>query len=118
MTPLIDLTFLLLITFIITFPLVEQGVPVNLPVGRANTLDLKQAKTMISLNGRGELFLNDARVTLDEFRGAMQELARTDPTQAILVRADKDIPYGRVMEILRVLHDAHLAKLALVTREE
>ena len=58
MTPLIDLTFLLLITFIITFPLIEQGIPVRLPKGKASDLD--QANTFsVSLNDKSELFFDD-----------------------------------------------------------
>lgn len=117
MTPLMDLTFLLLITFIITFPLLEQGVAVNLPVGKASPLDQKRSQS-ISIDASGTVYLNESVVSVEELRAAMEALAASDPTTAIMLRADKTIAYGQVMELLRLLHDAKLHRLALVTREE
>jgi biopolymer transport protein ExbD len=117
MTPLIDLTFLLLITFIITFPLLETGIPVNLPRGQAETLDEKRTRT-ITLDVEGNLYLDRARVTREELAAAMTEAGRADPETVVLVRADEAIRYGRLVEILKVLHDAHIARMGLVTAPE
>jgi biopolymer transport protein TolR len=114
MTPLIDLTFILLITFIITFPLIEQGIPVNLPRGNAADLDPSKTRT-ITLNLQGELFLDDRSITRDELAAEMNQLGHADPEITILVRADDGIQYGKLVDVLRVLHDAKIARMALVT---
>ncbi len=117
MTPLMDLTFILLITFIITFPLIEQGIPVNLPRGETADLDDEITRT-ISLDLEGVLYLDDHPVTVEELGREMNTLGRVDPNVIVLVRADEEIAYGRVAEIMKILHDAEIARMGLVTRPE
>ena len=117
LTPLIDLTFLLLITFIITFPMIEQGIPVNLPRGRASDLQEERAST-ISVDSTGQLYLDQRPVSVEELDREMKILGATDPAATVLVRADERIAYGKVAEIMRILHAAGISRLALVTREE
>jgi len=117
MTPLIDLTFLLLITFIITFPLIEQGIPVNLPRGKAEDLDQTKSRT-ITVNVKGDIFLDEAPVTKEVLASEMQALGRADPETVIMVRADEAIAYGKLVEVMRILHDAKIARMALVTSPE
>ena len=114
MTPLIDLTFLLLITFIITFPLLEQGIPVNLPRGKADDLDQRQMRT-ITLNLEGQVFLDREPITQEALAAEMNDLGRADPETVVLVRADEKIAYGRLVEILNILREAKIARMALVT---
>jgi len=114
MTPLIDLTFLLLITFIITFPLLEQGIPVNLPRGKADDLDQRQMRT-ITLNLEGQVFLDREPITQEALAAEMNDMGRADPETVVLVRADEKIAYGRLVEILNILRAAKIARMALVT---
>lgn len=117
MTPLMDLTFILLITFIITFPLVEQGIPVNLPKGEAS--DMMEAQTRsISLNAAKKLYLDDVPVSKDELRAALLEVGSASPDTTIYVRADRTLPYGEVVDVMKILHDANITKMALVTEGE
>ncbi|WP_372809113.1 ExbD/TolR family protein [Pontiella sp.] len=117
MTPLMDLTFILLITFIITFPLIEQGIAINLPQGKA--ADMMESKTRsISLNFAKQLYLDDVPVSQDELRAAMAEIGSSDPTTTIYVRADRKLPYGEVVDVMKILHDANITKMALVTQGE
>jgi len=114
MTPLIDLTFLLLITFMITFPLIEQGIPVRLPKGKSTELD--QANTFsITLNEKGDLFFDDVPTSTDLLASDLKAKAEADPDVTILVRADERIAYGKVAAILRMMHDAGISRMALVT---
>ncbi len=114
MTPLIDLTFLLLITFIITMPMVEQGIPVNLPKGKAKELDQSETRS-ITIDGTGGLFLDQAVITLDQLGVEMKALAASDPDTTVLVRADDKLAYGRVVEVMRILSEAQITRMALVT---
>ncbi len=117
MTPLIDLTFILLITFIITFPMIEQGIPVNLPRGKAQDLKDRESRT-ISIDARGEVFLDRVPVTLPDLEKELTILGAANPDTVVMVRADQDLVYGRMVEVLQVLQRARIAKMALVTQLE
>ncbi|RZO85279.1 MAG: biopolymer transporter ExbD [Kiritimatiellaceae bacterium] len=117
MTPLMDLTFILLITFIITFPLIEQGVSIELPKGEAGELPEGVSRS-ISLNGGGQLFLDDVPVSRDELASALVESALSSPDSTVFVRADAALPYGEVMELMRMLHAANITRMALVTEAD
>jgi biopolymer transport protein TolR len=114
LTPLIDLTFLLLITFIITFPLVEQGIHINLPRGKTADLDQSRSRA-ITLDLQGNLYLDKVPVTKEDLAREMNELGKADPDTTIMVRADEGIQYGLLVDVLRILHDARIARMALVT---
>jgi biopolymer transport protein TolR len=117
MTPLMDLTFILLITFIITFPLIEQGIPMNLPKADTEALEDDVART-ISVDREGNLFLDKDPIALEDLRRDMEVLGAVDPNATVLVRADEEIHYGRVVEVLKILTDAKIARMALVTAPE
>ena len=117
LTPFIDLSFLLLITFIITFPLVEQGIPVNLPTATAAELPQDKSKT-ITVNLGGDLFIGERKVTPDELAAEMQLVGNKSPDTVVYVKADEALRYGRIVEILRILHDAKVPRMALITQGE
>jgi biopolymer transport protein ExbD len=117
LTPLIDLTFLLLITFIITFPLVEQGIPISLPKGSSSELSPDSAKT-VTMDQAGTIYLNNIAITIEQLAASMQELGRVAPDTMVIVRADERIVYGNVVKILKCLHDAKISKMALVTEAD
>ncbi|MDF7824451.1 biopolymer transporter ExbD [Pontiellaceae bacterium B12227] len=117
MTPLMDLTFILLITFIITFPLIEQGIAINLPKGKA--ADMMESETRsISLNLDKQLYLDDIPISEAELLSAMTEIGVNDPNTTVYVRADRKLPYGEVVAVMKILHDASITKMALVTEAD
>ena len=117
LTPLMDLTFILLITFIITFPLLEQGIPVSLPTGAADDLPPDRSRT-ITIDQQGEFYLDDLRITSDALAGDIQVWGQTEPDLTIYVRADEKVPYGRLVEVMRMLHAARITRMALVTQPD
>ena len=117
MTPLMDLTFILLITFIITFPLIEQGVSINLPKGNASTISETSSRT-ISINAEGSYYLDDDLLSQSELREYLLQLSSTQPDQVIFLRADQTLPYGKVMDLIRMLHDAKISRMALITEAD
>jgi biopolymer transport protein ExbD len=117
MTPLMDLTFILLITFIITFPLIEQGVTIQLPKGEAGALPEVQSRS-ISMNEVGQLYLDDVPVSSAELEVALLEISSTVSESTVFVRADEALPYGKVMELIRLLHAAEISRMALVTEAD
>lgn len=115
MTPLMDLTFILLITFIITFPLIEQGVQVNLPAGKADPLNT-EART-VTIDKTGKLFLDDLPVSRDELIREMELISRLSDERTVYVRADKQVAYEKVADIVVVLKTAGIKTMGLVTEE-
>lgn len=116
MTPLMDLTFILLITFIITFPLIEQGVPVNLPSGKAADLQSADARS-ITIDKNGDLFLDDLPITTNELTREMALFSGIGSDAPVYVRADKNIKYELVADVMVILHKTGITKMALVTEE-
>ena len=114
MTPLMDLTFILLITFIITFPLVEQGIPINLPKGNAADLDNPDTHN-ITIDAQGILLLDDQIISVEALTGEMQRTGALTPETTVYVRADQTIDYGDVAAVMKILYDAKITRMALVT---
>ena len=114
LTPLMDLTFILLITFIITFPLLEKGVEINLPETGGTDLSPEESVT-VTLDAKGGLFLDNASISYEGFEQEMQILSSDWPNTVVMVRADKSLTYGEVMGVLRVLHNSGITKMSLVT---
>ena len=117
LTPLMDLTFILLITFIITFPLIEQGIPVNLPQGKAQDLSEDSART-VTVDAEGKVYLDDSAVSLGELEKIMLTIAVSNPQVTVMLRADEAISYGAVVDVLKVLNKAKIGRMALVTQED
>ncbi len=117
LVPMLDFAFLLLTVFLITYPLMEQGVHVNLPQGKASELKPDRSRT-VSVRLDGAIFLDNQPVTETQMKTEMNRLGKTDPAITVFVRADKDLKYSRVMDVMRILHDAGLSKMALVSQAE
>jgi biopolymer transport protein ExbD len=117
LTPLMDLTFILLITFIITFPMIEQGIIVKLPKGETDKISDIEA-TSVTIDKDGILYLDNIRVTYEDLVVSLMELGKMNADASVMVRADERIRYGEVIKVLKVLHDAKIVKMALVTEAE
>jgi biopolymer transport protein ExbD len=117
MTPLMDLTFILLITFIITFPLIEQGIPVDLPKGSANELKEPEARS-ITVDANGNFFLDDLKISREELAEEIRVTGQFNPDAVVYVRADKKTLYEHIAAVMQMLHDAQITRMALVTQAE
>ena len=117
LTSLMDLTFILLITFMVTFPMVEQATPVKLPSGKGNPIKPDES-VAISLDGEGRLFLGEESLTLEELEARAQGLKDSQPEIILLVRGDKKAEWGRMSDIFQVLQKVGLTRVALVTQLE
>ena len=115
LTPLMDLTFILLITFIITFPLIEQGVAINLPTGEGDPLETEKS-LMVSVDKEGVYYLDEQRMSPEDLSQSIQAAATADPNVTVLVRADESIEYGNVVEVVQILRAAKISKMALVNQ--
>ena len=114
MTPLIDLTFLLLITFIITFPMLEQGISIKLPRGKTEKIEQNKSQS-ISVALGGKVYFNNREITSGELENELKQLAEQDPQPPVLVRCDERVDYGTLMKTLKLLHACKISRMALVT---
>ena len=119
MTSLIDLTFLLLVTFIVTLPALEQGITVLLPQAKTDQLPTKDRKAnTVTVDAMNRIFLNDAPVTGEELEARLMAMAAEDPDVPVLVRGDERLDYGSVMNVVKIIYKCNVRKMALVTVEK
>ena len=116
MTSLIDLTFLLLVTFIVTLPALEQGVSIMLPQAKTDTLPSKNNKAnTITVDSMNRLFLNGKPTTLADLESTLKAMVAEDPEVPVLVRGDERLDYGSVMNVAKVVYKCKVHRMALVT---
>lgn len=114
MTPLIDLTFLLLITFIITFPMLEQGISIKLPKGKTDKIEQNKSQS-ITVGLDGKVYFNNREINAGDLEAQLLEIAKQDPQPPVLVRCDERVDYGTLMKTLKLLNTCKISRMALVT---
>ena len=112
-----DLTFLLLITFIITFPLIEQGFEVSLPKGRAQVLESDKKPAVVTVDKEGRLYLGQELVTADELVASLRTMKTENEDLKLIIRGDESVNYGTVVDIARSASEIGITKLALAMQE-
>ena len=116
-TPLLDLAFVLLIIFIITTPLLESSVTLNLPTATERPtppVDPKSIRT-VNITRTGEIFLNDKPVALSMLDQELAAFRATTPDAAVIVRADKSLPYQQVVDVYDAIQRAKIERMSLDT---
>lgn len=118
MTSLIDLTFLLLVTFIITMPALEQGISIILPRAKTDTLPTKDNKaTTITVDAMNKIYLNNVPTSLEALEKDLLARVAADPEVPVLVRGDERLTYGSVMDVVKLVYKCKVHRMALVTVE-
>ena len=114
-TPFVDVMLVLLIVFMVTAPLLTVGVPVDLPKTRAPALGQDREPLSITIRRDGTIFLQKEKVSEDVLVDRLKAIAANGYDQRIFVRGDKDVDYGRVMEVMGLLSAAGFNHIGLVT---
>ena len=114
-TPFVDVMLVLLVIFMITAPLLTVGVPIDLPKTKASTLQGNEEPLTVSINSRGEIYLQETLVKQEELVARMLAISKNLKSQRIFVRGDRLIDYGTVLEVMGSLNAAGFNKVALVT---
>jgi biopolymer transport protein ExbD/biopolymer transport protein TolR len=114
---LIDVMMLLMVIFMIAAPMMQGGVDIALPRAEARPLEAKSS-LVVSVNRAGQIYVDDNRLTYDEFRASFKALASRRGQQGIYLRADQGVPYGTVVRVLAVMRAAGVGDVGLVAEPE
>ncbi|MCK5339535.1 MAG: protein TolR [Desulfobulbaceae bacterium] len=115
-TPLVDVMLVLLIIFMITAPMMTQGVDVDLPETTSKSLPQKEEPILISINKKGEIYLNRIRADQTMLRQQLVALAKINRDRPIYLKADKQVPYGLVVSVMADIKEVGFDRLGMITR--
>ena len=113
-TPLVDVMLVLLIIFMVTAPLMTSGVSVDLPKADAKPLNSDSQPLTVSIKADGSIYLQNQGIDLTELVPKLQAIAQSNPERRIFVRGDKDLAYGRIMQVMATITQGGFTKVALL----
>ncbi|MBI1922099.1 MAG: protein TolR [Geobacter sp.] len=114
-TPLVDVMLVLLVIFMVTAPMMQQGVEVNLPKADTKAMEATEQTVVVSIDNSGRVFLNEAEVPADQLRTKLTAIFEKRAKKEIFLKADKSVPYGEVVKTMAVIKGAGIERLGMVT---
>jgi len=117
-TPMVDVMLVLLIIFMVAAPLLQVGVPIELPQAKGKQLESSQEPLAISVKADGSVFIGETAVELDEIAPKLKAIAKNGYDEQIFVRGDKGVTYGTVMRVMGRISAGGFRKVSLVTEVE
>jgi len=121
-TPLVDVMLVLLIIFMVTAPLIQQGVQVNLPEVRARTIDAEEQKLVLSIKADRSLWLGSgdeaARIPGDRLEELLKANVRAQKEKELFLMADKALPYGVVVDVMATVQRAGITSVGMITNPQ
>jgi biopolymer transport protein TolR len=114
-TSLVDVMMTLLIIFIIVAPMLEQGIDVNLPTAEPKHIDVRDVLT-ITVSENERVYLEDQRVTLEDLADRLSSIKTARDDVAVVIKADTELRYGKVIEVLDTVREVGITRLAMATR--
>ena len=114
-TPFVDVMLVLLIIFMVTAPMMVEGVNVDLPETTGQPLESEQEPLVVSIDKEGQVFINDFQTSRDIFATKLGKVLEARQDKTVYLKADKTIPYGVVMQVMSDIREIGVAKLGMVT---
>ena len=114
-TPLVDVMLVLLVIFMVTAPIIQQGVEVTLPSVKAEALPGKEEQFVVSITKDSQIYLNDARLSADELSVKLKAIGQERPDREVFIRADDQVPYGEVIKTMAAIKAAGIENVGMVT---
>jgi biopolymer transport protein TolR len=111
-TPFVDVMLVLLVIFMVTAPLLQQGIDVNLPKAKGRDLPSEERITLV-IKKEGALYMNDNPVSLTDMRHKLEAISKLNPN--VYLKADRGVPYGLVVEVIGEIKEAGIERLGIVT---
>lgn len=115
-TPLVDVMLVLLVIFMVTAPILQQGVQVNLPQARAGAVPGEEEQLVVAVTRNGRIYLNDNALSLPQLGRKLRGIRRIQPDKLVYLRADQDVRYGVVMKVIAEIKQAGIQRVGMVTR--
>lgn len=117
-TPLVDVMLVLLIIFMITAPMLQQGLDVELPVASGASRPSAPEELVLTVTKTGTIYLNQTIYSLQSLRPKLQAIYQNSPSQRVLLRADAAVPYGAVVRVMDVVKQSGIVQLGMLTQPE
>ncbi len=114
-TPLVDVMLVLLVIFMVTAPMMQQGVQVNLPKAETKALPSQEETVIVSIEKSGRLFINNTEVTSGELRSKLMTMFANRSKKEVFLKADRDVPYGEVVRTMAEIKGAGIERLGMLT---
>ena len=114
-TPFVDVMLVLLIIFMVTAPMMIQGLNVDLPEATAKPLDSEKQHLVITINKDQQVYINDLEVTVDFLSEKLQKILQGRSDRDVYLKADKNIPYGMVVQVMAEIKGAGVEQLGMIT---
>ncbi len=114
-TPLVDVMLVLLVIFMVTTPILQQGVGVELPRVEAEPMAGQEDQLVVAVSREGEVYLNAAELEIEALQTTLAAAVRNRPDQTVYLRADRNVMYGRVVEVMAAVRQAGVVRLGMVT---
>ena len=115
-TPLVDVMLVLLIIFMVTAPMLQMGIDVNLPRVQSRSIDVNEEKLILTINASREIFLNRAKIPSADLGVKLRAVMANRIDREIFLRADRTVPYGFVVEVMSEVRKAGVDKLGMITQ--
>lgn len=113
--PLVDVMLVLLIIFMVTAPMLSMGIDVNLPRVKSKSIDIAEEKLVLTISENKEIFLNKTAVALTDLKPKLTAIYAQRVDREIFLRADKNVSYGFVVEVMSEIRKAGIDKLGMIT---
>ncbi|MDR2861326.1 MAG: biopolymer transporter ExbD [Syntrophobacterales bacterium] len=114
-TPLVDVVLVLLIIFMVAAPMLQMGIDVNLPKVTAKSVDVTEEKLVLTIDNNRQIFLNKTLLSLQELKTKLEAIFQDRIDREVYMRADRDVPYGFVVEVMSEIRKAGVDRLGMVT---
>ncbi|MBT8407674.1 MAG: protein TolR [Deltaproteobacteria bacterium] len=114
-TPFVDVMLVLLIIFMVTAPMMMQGVDVNLPRTTTESIASEEERLVISITAKREIYLNEYKISVESLQRKMQTIYQNRPDRSVFLRADQGLPYGFVMEVMAAVRQSGIKRIGMVT---
>ena len=117
-TPLVDVMLVLLIIFMVSAPMMQQGVPLKLPKANAVPAPMEKNEIVISVQANRDIYIADMKISLKNVEGKLKALREDNPTRKVMLRADEAVPYGVVIRVMAAVERAGVHDLGMLTDPE